>query len=126
MSRKFCPDYGALPTRQGYLPMHAWFADEKLKVTTFKGERKYFQTAAAARQAAKDFVTEQINGRDRAEQVEAQHDPLEDEFQDFLARREQQAAEERARVFGSAAPTIVYPGKGKPPVVVEVKRRRVA
>jgi hypothetical protein len=126
VTRKFCPDYGALPTRLGYLPMHAWFADEKLKVTTFKGERRYFPTAADARQAAKDFVTEQINGRDRAERVEVQHDPLEDEFQDFVLRREQKAAEERARVFGTAGPATIYPGKGKPPVAVEIKRRRVA
>lgn len=126
MTRKFCPDYGALSTPKGYLPMHAWFADDKLKVTLFKGERLYFPTAAAARQAAKDFVTEQINGRDRAQTIKVERDPLADEAAAYLARRERAEAEERARVFGEAAPSTVFPGKGRPPVKVETRRRRVA
>lgn len=126
MSRLFCPDYGALPTPRGYRPMHSWFADEKLRLTVFKDGPRYFPTAAAARQAAKDYVTGIINGRDRAEKIETPADPLEQEIADFLARREQAAAEERERIFGSEGPSMVYPGKGKAPVMVERKRRRAA
>ncbi|MEO3387341.1 hypothetical protein [Mesorhizobium sp. CAU 1741] len=124
MTRKFCPDYGALPTHLGYRPMHAWFADEKLKLTTFKDGPRYFGTFGEARQAAKDFVTQHINGRDRSESIEIPHDPLIDEVQEFITRRAQEEAEERARVFGDAGPSTIYPGHGRPAVVVEMRRRR--
>src|SRR5690606_27146326 len=103
MTRKFCPDYGALATHRGYRPMHSWFVGQPLMITVFKDGPKYFPTSGQAREAAKEFVASKINGRDRAEMIEPEAaDPLQAEIEDFLRNREARAEAEKRAVFGDA------------------------
>lgn len=114
MSRQFCPDYGALPTLQGYRPMHSWFADEKLRLTTYKDGPRYFPTFSQARNAAKEYVAMKINGRDRSEQT-AVADVL--GVAEWKRDRAGRAASDQIEAFG----TIFVKHK---PVIVEKRRGR--
>jgi hypothetical protein len=123
---EYFPEHMALACRGGFRAAFRLFSGSPVKYVNKSGQPLVFATESEARTAARECLARVLNPPIRSEMIEPPvHDPIEDEFRDFLARREQAAAEERARVF-SAAPATIYPGKGRPPVVVEVKRRRVA
>lgn len=124
---EYFPEHMALACRGGYRAAFRLFSGSPVKYVSKNGEPLVYATEGDAKAAARECLARVLNPPIRAEKIEAVgHDPLEGEFQEFLARREQAAAEERARVFGQAGPATIYPGKGRPPVKVETRRRRVA
>lgn len=124
---EYFPEHMAISCRGGYRAAFRLFSGSPVKYVSKDGLPLVFPSEGEAKAAARECLKRVLNPPIRAEQIEAPRaNPLEEEFQEFLARREQEAAEERARVFSYAAPATIYPGKGKPPVVVETRRRRVA
>jgi hypothetical protein len=118
MSRMFSPDYGALSTKHGYRPMHSWFADEKLKLTPIKSGPTHFPTFSQARAFAKEYVAQQINGRDRSIVIDV--DPAIPDFLDPEAWNRERAARQAEEQQGAFGTVFV---RHKPVKVEHVKRR---
>lgn len=123
---EYFPEHMALACRGGYRAAFRLFSASPVRYVSKDGLPLVFATEAEAKAAARECLSRVLNPPIRAEKIEDQNNPLEEEFQDFISRREREAAEERARVFGQAGPATIYPGKGRPPVKVETRRRRVA
>lgn len=123
---EYFPEHMALACRGGFRAAFRLFSGSPLKYVNKSGLPLVFATEAEAKAAARECLSRVLNPPIRAEKIEEPHNPIEEEFQDFISRREKEAAEERARVFGEVGPATIYPGKGRPPVKVETKRRRVA
>lgn len=121
MTRQFLPDYRAVPTTGGWRPSFRLFVGEGERLVPYKDGPKFFPSREAAVAAAKEHVQRILNPTIRAEKIEAPVPEIASEVQDFLARRDQEAEEERTRVFGSDGPAMVFPRRGKP---VQVERRR--
>ncbi|TKT79999.1 hypothetical protein [Aquamicrobium sp. LC103] len=119
--KSFLPDYSALNISGRYRPAFKLFAGENWRFVRKDGKPVECDTAGQAIEAAKECVKRILNPEIRAEQIEAPvNDALADEVQAFLARREQEVAEERAK-FGAMSTVFTRSGKQVP---VEVKRRR--
>jgi hypothetical protein len=124
---EYFPEHMAISCRGGFRAAFRLFSGAPVRYVSKDGQPLVYPTEGEAKAAARECLARVLNPPIRAEKIEPPApDPLESEYKEFLTRREQEAAEERARVFGSAAPTKFYPGKGRAPVVVETRRRRVA
>lgn len=128
MSKAFLPEYSQMPYGPKYRPLFRLFTGENWRLVRKDGKPVECDTVGQAITEAKECVKRILNPAIRSEQIEAAPvpDALVDEVTAFLARREQEAEEEKVRVFGGVGPAIVYPGRGRPPVQVEHKQRRRA
>lgn len=121
MTKAFLPEYSQMPVGSRYRPLFRLFAGEAWKFVRKDGQPIECDTAIQAVDAAKECVKRILNPVIRSEQIEAPaYDALADEAAAFLARRDQEVAEERAR-FGAMSTVFLRSGKQVP---VEVKRRR--
>lgn len=103
MTRAWFPEASSMPYGGGYLPLYRWYIGEPFK--QLPGGRKPLPTAAEARKAAREYMAAPaIITAWRKEKAE-------------------DAATERARVFGDAKPTIVWAANGR---AVPIERRRIA
>lgn len=122
MTKAFLPEYGQMPYGDKYRPLFRLFADENWRFVRKDGQPVECDTAGQAVEAAKECVKRILNPVIRSEEIEAPaNDALADEAAAFLARRDQEAEEEKARVFASMSTVFLRSGKQVP---VETKRRR--
>ncbi|HWK65376.1 MAG TPA: hypothetical protein VNS34_10570 [Rhizobiaceae bacterium] len=128
MTKEFLPEYSQMPYGSRYRPLFRLFAGENWRFVRKDGQPVECDTAIQAIAAAKECLTRVLNPSIRSEQIEQAPamDALADEVTAFLARREQEAEQEKVRVFGDVGPSMIYPGRGRPPVAVEHRQRRRA
>ena len=118
----FLPEYSQMPVGDRYRPLFRLFAGENWRYVRKDGKPVECDTAGKAIEAAKECVKRILNPVIRSEEIKAPViDPLADEVVAFMARRDQQAEEEKARVFGSMSTVFL---KGGRQVQVETRRRR--
>lgn len=122
MTKAFLPEYGQMPYGDKYRPLFKLFADENWRFVRKDGQPVECDTAGQAIDVAKECVKRILNPVIRSEEIEtpANHQ-LADEAAAFLARRDQEAEEEKARVF--AAMSTVFLKGGKQVAVERVRRR---
>lgn len=121
MSKAFLPEYGQMPYGDRYRPLFKLFAGENWRFVRRDGKPVECDTAGQAIEAAKECVKRILNPVIRAEEIEAPaSDALVDEVAAFLARRDQEVAEERAK-FGAMSTVFL---KGGRQVRVETRQRR--
>jgi hypothetical protein len=126
MTKSFLPEYSQMPVGSRYRPLFRLFADEAWKFVRKDGKPIECDTAGQAVEAAKECVKLILNPPIRAEKLTCDPEPAIDlGIDEWRQRREQEAAEERARLFGSEGTTI-YLGHGRTAVVVEHRHRRRA
>ena len=125
MTKEFLPEYSQMPYGTRYRPLFRLFAGENWRFVRKDGEPVECDTAGQAITAAKECVKRILNPAIRSEQIEQAPaiDALADEVTAFLARREQEAEQEKVRVFGDVGPSTVFLRGGRQ-VQVEHKRRR--
>lgn len=105
----------ALPVGGKYRPMYRMSPADR-----WTSIRRDFDTASQAISAAQMIVEAQT----RPIQVhEEDLNPL-GSYDDWRHEKDAHLVAERERVFGAVGPSTIYPGRGRPPVKVEHKRRR--
>ena len=119
MTKDFLPEYSQMAYGTRYRPLFRLFAGENWKYVRKDGKPVECDTVSQAIQAAKDCVKAILNPEIKSEKMGA--DPLLDEVAEWRARKEAEAAEEKANAF--LGPEIIF-AKGKA-VVVERRRARV-
>ena len=123
MSKTFLPEWGQMPDGVMYRPIFKLFAGDDWKMVLVNKQPVKCATAGQAIAAAKEHVESILNPKIRSEQIEMiDADVL--GIEEWRQRREQEASEERERVFGGNVPATIFPGRGRPPVAVEYRRRR--
>lgn len=122
MTKAFLPEYGQMPYGEKYRPLFKLFAGENWRFVRKDGKPMEYDTAGQAVDAAKECVKRILNPAIRCEEIEApSNDALAGEAAAFLARRDQEAEEQKARVFASMSTVFLRSGKQ---VQVERVRRR--
>ncbi|UPT53378.1 hypothetical protein [Synechococcus phage Ssp-JY39] len=121
MTKAFLPEYGQMPFGEKYRPLFKLFAGENWRFVRKDGKPVEYDTAGQAVDAAKECVKRILNPAIRSEEIEApSSDALAGEAAAFLARRDQEAEEQKARVFASMSMVFL---KGGRTVAVERRRR---
>lgn len=122
MTKAFLPEYGQMPYGEKYRPLFKLFAGENWRFVRKDGKPVEYDTAGQAVDAAKECVKRILNPAIRSDEIEPPaNDALAGEAAAFLARRDQEAEEQKARVFASMSTVFLRSGKQ---VQVERVRRR--
>lgn len=120
----FLPEYSQMPVGDRYRPLFRLFAGEDWHYVRKDGKPVECSTISQAIAEAKDCVRRILNPEIRVEHIETMaNDALADEVQAFFSRRDQDAEDERERVFGGIDRSTLYLRGGRQ-VQVESKRRR--
>lgn len=117
MTRTWFPEVSSMPSPMGgYVPLYRWYIGDSFRQL----KAGPFETAAKARNAARDFMAGIIDGKMRADPPKPEEPDL--GRSDWLAGKQARASEERAKVFGDDKPSLVFI-KGRQ---VPVERRKIA
>ncbi len=120
--KQFFPEYSQMPYGDRYRPLFRLFAGENWRFVRKDGKPIECETAGSAIAAAKECLRLVLNPEIRSEAIEAAaNDALSGEAAAFLARRDQEAEEQKARVFASMSTVFLRGGRQ-----VQVERRRRA
>lgn len=108
---EYFPEHMAIQCRGGYRAAFRLFLNSPIKYVRKNGEPLVFPTKDEAKSAARETLRRVLNPPIRSEQIEAPvNDALADEAAAFLARRDQEVAEERAK-FGAMSTVFLKGGK---------------
>lgn len=114
--RTFFPRANSMPYGLGYLAMYRFYDESPWTIVP---GRESHPSVAAALKAAESYMRERMNPQIRTEHAEP--DPIEDEVSAWRRRKEEEAQEERAAVFGTTGPAIIFAKGGRQ---VQVERRK--
>ena len=126
MTKSFLPDYSQMQIGSKHRPLFRLFAGEGWKFVRKDGRPLEFDTSIQAIEAAKECVRAILNPPIRAEQTAPVEIELDLRIEEWRRQREEQALQERQRVFGTDGPSMIFPGRGRPAVAVEHRKARRA
>src|SRR5690606_14170383 len=81
---EYFPEHMALACRGGYRAAFRLFSASPVRYVSKDGLPLVFATEAEAKAAARECLSRVLNPPIRAEKIEDQNNPLEEEFQDFI------------------------------------------